>query len=120
METITTDFHTALDEWITQLQHRMTTYFQTYYQNLEPPEIYAEVGRTWIRIVRGERNRTQCSAFAFVALNDGQNKQLGVWKRGDIHMSASWQKPAKHGRGNIFDAYNGMRYVTPDVHIAYM
>lgn len=32
---------------------------------------------------------------------------------GDILKAASWQAPAKHARGNIFDEHNGLKDMTP-------
>ena len=31
---------------------------------------------------------------------------------GNVLKPASWRAPAKHSRGNIFDAHNGLKYVT--------
>lgn len=47
--------------------------------------------------------RVMCnnSAWAFI------NKD-----NGDVLKPASFKTPAKHARGNIFDEYNGMKYVT--------
>jgi hypothetical protein len=32
---------------------------------------------------------------------------------GDVLKAASWKKPAKHARGNIFDEWNGLKSVGP-------
>ena len=32
---------------------------------------------------------------------------------GDVLKAASWSAPAKHARGNIFDAYNGLKGMGP-------
>ena len=31
---------------------------------------------------------------------------------GDVLKPASWKSPAKHARGNIFDAWNGAKWLT--------
>lgn len=49
----------------------------------------------------------QCSAWAFVALQDGHTKQLGTYKKGDIFKAATFKAPARHIRGNVFDTSNG-------------
>lgn len=59
------------------------------------PEIYAEVGSVYIRVVRGG------SVHSFIVRKDN-----GKFKAGDILKSASWRAPAKnYVRGNIFTGY---------------
>jgi len=83
------------DQWIAKHGHPYTV-------------LEAEDGLKFIRIVskRGDGGPGR-SAWAFVAKEDGSNKQLGSWKKGDIFKSASWKAPAKHARGNIFDLSKG-------------
>ena len=57
--------------------------------------------------MEGEGRRT--SVFAFIAAEDSTTKGLGVVKQGDVLKPASYKKPAKHARGNIFDEWNGLR-----------
>lgn len=47
------------------------------------------------------------SVFAFIAAKDVSTKSLGDVKQGDILKPATWKAPAKHARGNLFDAFNG-------------
>lgn len=64
----------------------------------------------WIRIAVAHENdppENEGSAFAFIARFDFTNKQLGSVKAGDIMKPASWAKPAKHARGNVFDEDGG-------------
>ena len=49
------------------------------------------------------RNGQNASVLLFVALETFETKNLGQVKQGDILKAASWQAPAKHARGNIFD-----------------
>ena len=44
------------------------------------------------------------SVYAFIALQDGHTKTLGTLKAGDIHKPAGFKAPAKHARGNVFEA----------------
>jgi len=33
-------------------------------------------------------------------------------ENGDVLKSASWRAPAKHARGNIFDVWGGVKWVS--------
>jgi len=52
----------------------------------------------------------QRSAYAFVAMEDGANKQLGSWSQGDVFKPAGWKGPAKHARGNVLSHLGGLEY----------
>lgn len=46
----------------------------------------------------------RCSGVhCFVASANSTTKSLGVVREGDVLKAASFKKPAKHARGNIFD-----------------
>lgn len=65
-------------------------------------------GKTYIKIVsrntfEGVVNESSGSAWGFIAKDDGNNKGMGSWKRGDLFKSASWTIPAKHARGNVIE-----------------
>lgn len=51
-------------------------------------------GRKYVKILRGN------SAWGFVAMQNDPKKGEEV---GDLLKAASWNSPAKHPRGNIFD-----------------
>lgn len=84
-------------------------------QQHKPSTLELDDGRLFIRvwkqghgILGGSR-----SAFAFIAKQDGQSKAMGTYKRGDIFKPATWKAPAKHARGNLFDAHQGLEFVGP-------
>lgn len=60
----------------------------------------------WVKVYSYDRyndgTERKQSIFAFIARCDFQTKTLGYIKTGDIHKPASYQAPAKHARGNIF------------------
>lgn len=56
-----------------------------------------------------ENPRLGSSAYCFVALEDGQNKQLGQYRQGDVFKPAGYKAPARHARGNIFNDDNGLK-----------
>jgi len=53
------------------------------------------------------------SAYAFIALEDGMNKKLGYYEKGDIFKPDGWKAPAKHARGNIFNEDHGLSCAGP-------
>ena len=53
-------------------------------------------GRKFIKIKQGS------SVWGFVSMVEGVHKGALVCK-GDLLKAESWQSPAKHSRGNIFD-----------------
>jgi hypothetical protein len=52
------------------------------------------IGRRYVKVISGN------GVYCFV---DKLN--------GDVLKGASWSSPAKHARGNIFDADNGLKYM---------
>ena len=67
--------------------------------------------RVWRRSNDDSESRGSC--VAFVAMVDNETKALGTVRAGDVMKSASWKVPAKHARGNIFDASNGLAIMGP-------
>jgi len=55
-----------------------------------------KVGRRYVKVMKGH------SVHSFVDM-----------KNGDVLKPASWSAPAKHARGNLFDANNGLAGMTP-------
>lgn len=51
------------------------------------------------------------SVRIFICLQDNHTKTLGNVYRGGIYKPASWQTPAKHQRGNLFQP-NWQNYLT--------
>lgn len=68
-----------------------------------PEHLELQPGRRYIRVVCKDNltPSVHVSAWAFIDRNNG-----------DVLKADSWKKPAKHARGNIFDADNGLKYVT--------
>lgn len=56
--------------------------------------------------MQGEGKST--SIFCFIAAEDNTTKVLGVVKKGDVMKPATFRRPAKHARGNIYDEANGL------------
>ena len=60
------------------------------------PQLSVMFGKKYARIVMDHG-----SAWGFINLENG-----------DVLKSASWRAPAKHARGNIFDAHGGVKWVS--------
>jgi hypothetical protein len=74
-----------------------------------PSRLFVVEGKTFLKIVskntfNGVVNESG-SAWGFIAKDDGNNKGMGSWKRGDLFKAASWAVPAKHARGNVIDKH---------------
>jgi len=72
-----------------------------HYASLPSMNIHLEFkeGPKYIKIIEQGNQR---SAFAFVDRETG-----------DVLKTATWNSPAKHARGNIFDQSNGLKYLGP-------
>jgi hypothetical protein len=103
------DFNTALTNFITKLQEQVDNHYQTRFPTLVASVLTVEPGSKFARVViTSDGGKGQRSVHCFVAMQDGQSKALGSYKRGDIMRAASWKQPAKHSRGSIFaDNWNG-------------
>ena len=77
--------------FFTERRKRFLAYMAENYPRLDPEPIRYEDGSRYIRIFRGS------SAEAFIDKTNG-----------DVLKAATWRAPAKHSRGNIFDAHNGL------------
>jgi hypothetical protein len=83
-----------LEGFVATVQINLIAYYQKVYSRLAYPTISVDAGSKFYRIV--STGALQRSAYCFV------NKT-----NGDILKAASWKTPAKHVRGNIFDANYG-------------
>jgi len=64
------------------------------------PVLSAMIGQKYIRIV-SERGADGRSAFCFIDRSNG-----------DVLKCEGWKRPARHARGNIHDAQNGLGGIT--------
>lgn len=101
-------FQERLDAFIEHANKQSEEYWtrQGYTFGLYPlrkPEFASD---KWVKVYSYDRQNdgteTKQSIYAFIARCDGHTKTLGYISAGDIHKPASYQAPAKHARGNIF------------------
>ena len=111
MEKITKETQQFKD-WLARWDERIDKHFETqfhsmwlngYWEGLE-----VTMGPKYLKVIR-------CS---------GKSKSVAAFinrENGDIMKAASWNAPAKHARGNIFDEMGGMGAITSDgCYINYM
>ena len=97
MRNTSPEFETAFATFLAGCQARMNAYQTLHGYRLTP--LYCDDG---IRYIRIWEDTGQHICWGFV------DKQTG-----DLLKPEGWKKPAKHARGNIFDADGGLRFVTP-------
>jgi len=87
------DTKAALTQFVALAQDMLDAYMAKHFALNGKKVLTVEPGRRYTRIVTQTEGRDDRSCYCFVDMTNG-----------DVLMSASWKKPAKHARGNIFDA----------------
>jgi hypothetical protein len=92
-----------LQRWLEAAQTIINENYASRFPNLTPSRLEMSDGRRYIRIdTIVDGGRGQRSVFAFI----------DKWS-GDILRAATYKAPAKHARGNLFDANGGVSELTP-------
>lgn len=92
-----------LDEWLTAAQEMVSRNYATNFPNLTPSVLEMTDGRRYIRIdTIVDNGLGQRSVWAFIDKRSG-----------DVLKPATYKAPAKHARGNLFDASGGVSKLTP-------
>ncbi len=91
----TPEFDAALQTFVEGCQ-RIHTEYMTRYPNVSVDKLVPKRGRRYVKLIR-RGSRWNGSAHSFVDMTNG-----------DVLKAASWDVPAKHARGNIFDSDNGL------------
>ena len=89
-------FKEALEAFIEGSKKIVVDHFTKNCPNLPVPAFGVDMGKRYIRITCDR------SVHAFVDKTNG-----------DVLKPASWKAPAKHARGNIFDAKSGLGSMGP-------
>jgi hypothetical protein len=82
--------------WFAEVVKRDAAYMAEHFNSLPANEFRVNFGTRYVRVMRGT------SAHAFIDRSNG-----------DVLKPATWKAPAKHARGNIFDASNGLGSMGP-------
>src|ERR1700675_4550764 len=93
MMTVTTP---EFQSWYAKVVAMQTEYMTKTFPSLQIPKMEIKDGGRYIRIFKDS------SAHVFIDKTNG-----------DVLKPATWAAPAKHARGNLFDASNGMGWMGP-------
>ena len=97
-----TELMVRVEGYVSAAQYVTDKHFAENYKNLDPPELtIVTSGTRYVKVFKTEKNdkergRNGC-IFAFIDRTNG-----------DILKPATYKAPAKHARGNVFDADYGI------------
>lgn len=89
------NFADRLCSFLQLAQTKIDEHYKTNFPALTPDNLTVHEGKKFVKVVKGG------SVYCFI------NKQTG-----DVLKAASWNAPAKHARGNIFNDDFGMNGIT--------
>ncbi len=92
----TPEFDAALQTFVEGCQ-RIHTEYMARYHNAPVDKLVPKKGKRYVKLIR-RGGKWNGSAHCFVDMTNG-----------DVLKAASWDAPAKHARGNIFDEHNGLK-----------
>ena len=96
--------------WFNACQTMIDTYMSNSFPSLDREVLEIEEGSKFIKVVKVGRH--QRCVYAFVAKSSFTTKTFGTVNAGEIYKPATYKAPAKHARGSILDASNGMSRMT--------
>ena len=102
------DVLTVLPAWIDACQALLDSYMKKNFPTLPPEKIVVAGGNKYLKIQKHSvggseiKPEVRWTAYAFIDVETG-----------DILKPATWKKPAKHARGNLFDPSRGLACMGP-------
>ena len=100
------DINKAVDMFVKGAQKKINDYHKKQFPNMKPDVLKIQKGKRYIKIVQIGVSASHKSVWAFIDAKEGNTF-------GDILKPASWNAPAKHSRGNVFDGSWGVNAVGP-------
>jgi len=95
------DFEKRLEVFVNGCNKLAQDYTGTNYPNIDLPKIVIQKGgRKYVKLIRKSNGSESVHCFV--------NKE-----NGDVLKAASFNTPAKHARGNIFNEDNGLNCMGP-------
>jgi hypothetical protein len=91
----------AINNFVFYLQEKMDKHYTENFPSLTKPTVKIEFGNKWCKLIKTDG--ASKSMYAFIAMKTFSTKELGSVVVGDIHKPASYNNPAKHARGDVFN-----------------
>ena len=108
------EFQNRLQVWLEGAQKIVDDYYRDNFPNLFFGEDYVELkataGRRYVKI------ETHCPRITSGRITSGNRHMVFAFidmTNGDVLKAATWRKPAKTARGNIFNTDDGLTCVNP-------
>jgi hypothetical protein len=98
---------TQFEMWLEKLDKIRKVHWDKNFSYKEYTPLKISKGRKFMKLI------DETSVWGFVSMVDGEHDGVPV-KKGDLMKPASWSKPAKHSRGNIFDGTAKYTYFGPE------
>jgi len=97
---------TQFENWLNKVNQERKEYWEKNFTHKEYEPLQVKKGKKYMKLIDGT------SVWGFVSMWEGVNKGSLVCI-GDLLKPASWNSPAKHSRGNIFDGTDKWGYYGP-------
>ena len=94
------EFESRIRVWLEGAQEILDDHCKQTFSQIGRFKLELKPGKKYVKVVA--INSCQSHAFAFIDMTNG-----------DVLKVASWKRPAKHARGNIFNRDDGLDCVTP-------
>lgn len=95
-------FENALNTFVGDAQKLINDHYKKNFASLTPSLLTIKPGHRYDKIViTSDGGKGQASVYCFIEKSNG-----------DVLKAATWRAPAKHARGNIFNADHGMSGIT--------
>lgn len=92
------EFDERVGRFVNGIVDEVLRYYETQFPNLTPPQVKVIKGRRYYKVITEDGGGR--SVHCFVDTTDGA-----------VLKAASWKRPAKHARGNIWNDDNGLEAV---------
>lgn len=98
---------TKFEIWLNKVNEERKKEWDEKFSHREYRPLTYTKGRKYIKII------DEGSVWGFVCMENGTVKGFSV-KKGDLLKAASWNSPAKHARGNIFEGTERYSFWGPE------
>ena len=98
---------TQFEIWLDKVNKKRKEYWDKEYSYKPYTPLSVSKGKKYMKII------DEGSVWGFVSMWEGVYKGSLICK-GDLLKAASWNSPAKHSRGNIFDGSDSWNFFGPN------